>query len=85
MKSKGRFTQKAEQAIENAGKAASELGHSYVGTEHLLLGILADRDSLGARILEKRGINRSVLRRLTLFLRAEHEPAGQDRHGEGRR
>jgi len=66
LKSKGRFTQKAEQAIENAGKAASELGHSYVGTEHLLLGILADRDSLGARILEKRGINRSVLRRILI-------------------
>ena len=63
MKSKGRFTQKAEQAIESAGKAASELGHSYVGTEHLLLGIVAQREGLGSRILEKRGMDGKRLRR----------------------
>ena len=64
MKSKGKFTQKAEQAIESAGRAATELGHSYVGTEHLLLGILAQRDGLGARILEKRSVGRTELRRV---------------------
>lgn len=72
MKSKGRFTQKAEQAIESAGRAASELGHSYVGTEHLLLGILAQRDGLGARILEKRSVSRAELRRVI----AEHSGTG---------
>ena len=64
MKSKGKFTQKAEQAIESAGKAAAELGHSYVGTEHLLLGILAQRDGFGARILEKRSVGKAELRRV---------------------
>ena len=54
MKSNEKFTQWAELAIENARTAAGELGHSYVGTEHLLLGILMESDGLGARILRSR-------------------------------
>ena len=61
MKSKGRFTHRAEQAIDKAGQAAKELGHSFVGTEHLLLGILMEKDGLGARILQKQGINEMML------------------------
>ena len=68
MKSKGRFTQKAEQAIENAGQAAQALGHSYVGTEHLILGILSERDGLGARILEKRGLDANAVSRAIVEL-----------------
>ena len=62
MKSKGQFTQKAEQAIEMARMAAGGLGHGYVGTEHLILGILMEHEGIGARILEKRGINEKKLR-----------------------
>ena len=40
MRSNEKFTQRAEYAIEKAGAAAGNMGHSYVGTEHLLLGIL---------------------------------------------
>ena len=61
MKSNGQFTQRAEHAIENAGAAAGELGHSYVGTEHLLLGILRERGGLGAVVLERRGIDERLL------------------------
>lgn len=63
MKSNGQFTQRAELAIENARKAAGSLGHSYVGTEHLLLGITMEHEGLGSRILEKRGIGEAELRR----------------------
>ena len=62
MKSKGRFTHRAEQAIDKAGQAAKGLGHSFVGTEHLLLGILMESDGLGARILRRQGIDERVLR-----------------------
>ena len=34
------FTKKAEEALELAAEAASELGHTSVGTEHILLGLL---------------------------------------------
>ena len=62
MKSNERFTQRAELAIEKARLAAGALGHSYVGTEHLLLGILTEQEGLGARILRRRGLKEDALR-----------------------
>ena len=62
MKSNEKFTQRAEIAIERAREAAGELGHSYVGTEHLLLGILGESEGLGARILKQRGVDEKKLR-----------------------
>ena len=63
MKSNEKFTVRAEQAIERAGRAAGELGHSFVGTEHLLLGVLAEGDSLGGTILRRYGLEGDALRR----------------------
>ena len=63
MRSNEKFTQRAELAIEKARRAAGELGHSRVGTEHLLLGILQEKEGLGARILGRRGLEEEVLRR----------------------
>ena len=66
MKSNEKFTQRAELAIEKARTAAGELGHSYVGTEHLLLGILQESVGLGARVLRARGVTEAALRRAIL-------------------
>ena len=66
IKSNEKFTQRAEQAIEYARIAAGELGHGYVGTEHLLLGILAEEDGLGAHILRQQGLEAERLRRLVV-------------------
>ena len=64
MKSNEQFTQRAENAIENARAEAAALGNSFVGSEHLLLGILAEPDALGERILRRCGAERETLRRL---------------------
>ena len=64
MKSNEKFTQRAETAIEAARSAAGELGHAYIGTEHLLLGILEEEDGLGAHILRRQGLEREHLRRV---------------------
>ena len=61
MRSNEKFTQRAELAIEKARLSAGALGHSYVGTEHLLLGILAEQEGLGARILSRRGLEEEEL------------------------
>ncbi len=61
MKSNQKFTQRAEQAIERARTAAGELGHGFVGTEHLLLGILREEGGLGGRILQRRGVTQEAL------------------------
>ena len=62
MKNNEKFSQRAEVAIENARLAAGELGHGYVGTEHLLMGILREREGLGAQILRQRGASEEGLR-----------------------
>lgn len=46
-----RFTKEARRVVTVAQREAKELGHSWIGTEHLLLGILAIEESMGARAL----------------------------------
>ncbi|HOQ07782.1 MAG TPA: ATP-dependent Clp protease ATP-binding subunit [Clostridiales bacterium] len=52
----GRFTEKAEKAISLAQESAARLGHSYVGTEHLLLGLLKEGTGVAARVLQSQGV-----------------------------
>ena len=56
-----RFTEKARNAIEKARAAAMELGHSYIGTEHLLLGIVRETDALGSRVLRENGADATLM------------------------
>ncbi len=50
-----KFTQKAQYALNAALSFASDLGHSYIGSEHLLLGLLSTPDSAAAKMLAFRG------------------------------
>ena len=74
MKSNEKFTQRAELAIENARLAAGEMGHGYIGTEHLLLGIMMENDGLGARILLRHGIDKAMLWRIVLRANGSGSP-----------
>ena len=74
MKSNEKFTQRAELAIENARLAAGEMGHGYIGTEHLLLGIMMESDGLGARILLRHGIDKAQLWRIVLRANGSGSP-----------
>lgn len=49
-------TAHAKKAIENAWEEAQLLNHNYVGTEHLLLGLLRVEECLAIKILEDRGL-----------------------------
>lgn len=51
-----KFTRKAAAALGQAMESAASLGHTYIGSEHILLGILKQTDSIGARILLSKGI-----------------------------
>jgi ATP-dependent Clp protease ATP-binding subunit ClpC len=53
----GRFTEKAEKAISYSQESAVLLGHNYVGTEHLLLGLVKEGSGVAARVLLSQGIN----------------------------
>lgn len=52
----GKFTQKAKEVIEYAQESAVNLGHNYVGTEHLLLGLSGVSESVAAKALEAQGV-----------------------------
>ena len=76
-----RFTEKAERAIELAQSSAMILGHNYVGTEHLLLGIVKEGSGVAARVLSSYAItDEKVFKEVeTLIGKGEsiqEEPAG---------
>lgn len=51
-----RFTDGAQRALAIAQEKAKEFGHDYVGTEHLLLGLLEEKNSVAAKVLHKLGL-----------------------------
>jgi ATP-dependent Clp protease ATP-binding subunit ClpC len=50
------LTPRSEKAIEYATEEARTLGHGYVGTEHILLGLLREKDGIASEILSKLGL-----------------------------
>ncbi|MBO5788619.1 MAG: ATP-dependent Clp protease ATP-binding subunit, partial [Clostridia bacterium] len=52
-----RFTEKAQNALQVAMEGASAFGHTYIGSEHLLLGLCADGDSTSAKLLHQVGVD----------------------------
>lgn len=56
------FTQRAANAIRLAHEVSLELGHNYVGTEHLLLGILREGDNVACLVLVEAGVDLVRLR-----------------------
>ena len=55
------FTQKANTALNLAIEGAQELGHTYIGTEHLLLGLLRENTGVAAVVLSECGLNEDEL------------------------
>ena len=67
------FTEKANTALNAAIEAAQELGHTYIGTEHILLGLLREGTGVAASILSAQGITAAQYeQRIT-----ENENSGQ--------
>ena len=57
-----RFTERARQVIVLAQDEARTLGHGYIGSEHILLGLLREEEGLAARALGRLGINAGRVR-----------------------
>jgi len=56
------FTERARRSIVLAQEEAQRLGNNYIGTEHLLLGIISEGESVAAKVLENLGINLQKVR-----------------------
>ena len=50
------FTERARRSIVLAQEEAQRLGNNYIGTEHLLLGIISEGESVAAKVLENLGV-----------------------------
>ena len=56
-----RFTEGAKRALELAQEAAAELGHGYIGTEHILLGISRENGGVAAKVLNDAGLDSQLI------------------------
>ncbi len=76
------FTPRAKKVLELALEEASNLGHNYLGTEHLLLGLLRESEGIAAQVLMNLGIKLEDVREEVLeFLGAEPPPAPEKEKG----
>ena len=75
------FTPQAKKALELALRESVHLGHDYIGTEHLLLGLVREGDGPAAQVLEQRGIELSTVRQEVIRQLHGH----QGREGRRRR
>ena len=61
MRFEDRFTERARNALDLAQAAASELGHNYVGSEHILLGLSREGGGVAAQILREAGLEDKLI------------------------
>ena len=60
-----KFTNSASEALQIANELAARLGHSYIGTEHILYGLVEEQTGVASRVLEKQGLDcNNVLREI---------------------
>jgi ATP-dependent Clp protease ATP-binding subunit ClpC len=75
------FTPRAKKVLEYAVEEAQHMGHSYVGTEHLLLGLIREEEGVAARVLENLGLRLDVVREEVLNLLGEGQTPHQQASG----
>ena len=71
-----RFTEQAKKAIGLAVDSAEELEHSYVGTEHLLIGLLKEGTGVAAKVLSDSGVNADKVINLVSQLISPNQAVG---------
>jgi ATP-dependent Clp protease ATP-binding subunit ClpC len=57
-----KFSPRAEEALRLAQESAEELGHGYVGSEHLLLGLMQEEEGIAHRVLTQYGLTEDMIR-----------------------
>jgi ATP-dependent Clp protease ATP-binding subunit ClpA len=62
------FTPRVKKVLELANREAEDLGHNYIGTEHLLLGLIREGDGVAAQVLARLGVDLAAARRQVVGL-----------------
>lgn len=63
-----KFTERARKVFSLAQEEAQRLNHNYIGTEHLLLGLVREGDGIAARVLDNLGVSLSKVRSTVEFI-----------------
>ncbi|HEV7128293.1 MAG TPA: Clp protease N-terminal domain-containing protein [Ktedonobacterales bacterium] len=63
-----RFTERARRVLSFAQEEAQRFNHNYIGTEHLLLGLIREQDGLAAKVLSNLGVELEAVRRAVAFI-----------------
>jgi len=82
------FTPRAKKVLELALREALQLNHNYIGTEHLLLGLVREGEGVAAQVLQTLGgdldrVRQAVIRRLRELGQAPSAPREEEIEGEG--
>jgi len=79
------FTPKAKKVIELAMEEARSLGHNYIGTEHLLLGLIREGEGVASQVLMNLGLDLNRVRNEVITLLGSSSPAPMSGTGTGSR
>jgi len=79
------FTPRAKRVLELSLEEARQLGHNYIGTEHLLLGLIREGEGVAARVLENLGVDLSKVRTQVIRMLGETAEVSGGSGGSGGR
>ncbi|MBY5160958.1 ATP-dependent Clp protease ATP-binding subunit [Salsipaludibacter albus] len=77
------FTPRAKKVLELSLREALQLGHNYIGTEHILLGLIREGEGVAAQVLQKLGADLNRVRQQTIQLLSGGASEGGDKAGAG--
>src|SRR5712692_1257259 len=76
------FTPRAKKVLELSLREALQLGHNYIGTEHILLGLIREGEGVAAQVLQKLGADLNRVRQQVIQLLSGHIGKGEQQPGE---
>ena len=77
------FTPRAKKVLELSLREALQLGHNYIGTEHILLGLIREGEGVAAQVLVKLGADLSRVRQQVIQLLSGYSGSGAQGQGSG--
>jgi ATP-dependent Clp protease ATP-binding subunit ClpC len=77
------FTPRAKKVLELSLREALQLGHNYIGTEHILLGLIREGEGVAAQVLQKLGANLDRVRQTVIQLLAGYATGAEARKAVG--
>jgi ATP-dependent Clp protease ATP-binding subunit ClpC len=78
------FTPRAKKVLEYAVEEAQHMGHTYIGTEHILMGLIREEEGVAARVLDNLGLKLETVREEVMNLLSENETEQTGRSSQGK-